>query len=265
VNPEIRKWASEKGIITKTMAPYSPSQNGIAEYFNQTLLELMHTMLIEKWLPAFLWDEAVAHAVYLRNRAPTRALKGMTPMEAWSGTKSNVSHLREFGCDVWILDEDKNRLKLAPKSKKMVFTGFKDGPKQCDTMTQPHGKSRSREILPSIKMKNQGWRHQAMYLVCLLRGSWPKLQTKAMMMAQTRQIIKKNQIYSLPKLGDYVPEKRTSIIRSCTTLKPGNQLVDHSHQHSHPQYKKLRPQSMPTSRSSRRRHSWRISWRNSWR
>jgi len=89
----------------------------------------MRAMLIEKWLPAFLWDEAVAHAVYLQNRAPTRALKGMSPMEAWSGTKSNVSHLRKFGCDVWILDEDKNRSKLAPNSKKMVFTGFENGPK----------------------------------------------------------------------------------------------------------------------------------------
>jgi len=127
VNPEIRKWASEKGIIIETMAPYSPSQNSIMEHFNRTLLELTHAMLIEKWLPAFLWDEAVAHAVYLRNRAPMWALKGMTPIEAWSGTKANVSHLREFGCDVWILDEDKNRLKLAPKSKKMVFTSFEDG------------------------------------------------------------------------------------------------------------------------------------------
>jgi len=54
---------------------------------------------------------------------------GMTPLEAWSGTKPDVSHLREFGCDVWILDEDKNRSKLAPKSKKMIFTGFEDGPK----------------------------------------------------------------------------------------------------------------------------------------
>ena len=53
----------------------------------------------------------------------------MTPFEAWSGTKPNVSHLQEFGCDVWILDEDKNRSKLAPKSKKMIFTGFEDGPK----------------------------------------------------------------------------------------------------------------------------------------
>jgi len=54
---------------------------------------------------------------------------GMTPFEAWSETKPDVSHLRKFSCDVWILDEDKNRLKLTPKSKEMIFTGFKDGPK----------------------------------------------------------------------------------------------------------------------------------------
>jgi len=54
---------------------------------------------------------------------------GMTPLEAWSGTKPDVSHLQEFSCDVWILDEDKNRSKLALKSKKMIFTGFEDGPK----------------------------------------------------------------------------------------------------------------------------------------
>ena len=90
-------------------ALYSPSQNGIAEHFNWTLLELTCAILIEKHLSAFLWDEAVFHAVYLRNQAPTWALMGMTSFEAWSGTKPDVSHLREFGCDVWILDEDKNR------------------------------------------------------------------------------------------------------------------------------------------------------------
>jgi len=65
VNPKIKKWASEKRITIETTAPYSPSQNRIVERFNQTLLELMHTMLIGKQLPAFLWDKAVSHAVYL--------------------------------------------------------------------------------------------------------------------------------------------------------------------------------------------------------
>ena len=53
----------------------------------------------------------------------------MTPHEAYTGKKPNVSHLREFGCDVWVLDESGTRSKLNPKSKKMVFVGFMDGPK----------------------------------------------------------------------------------------------------------------------------------------
>jgi hypothetical protein len=90
-------------------------------------MELVRAMLIAKSLPSFLWDEAAKHAVYLRNRAPTRALKGKTPYEAWTGLKPNISHLREFGCDVWVLDETVNRSKLAPRSKKMVFVGFEEG------------------------------------------------------------------------------------------------------------------------------------------
>ena len=38
-----------------------------------------------------------------------------------------MAHLREFGCNVWILDKSNNRSKLDPKSKKMVFVGFMDG------------------------------------------------------------------------------------------------------------------------------------------
>ena len=86
-------------------------------------------MLIAKNLPVFLWDEAVSHANYLQNRSSTVALDGMMPHEAYTGKKPNVSHLREFGCDVWVLDESGTRSKLNPKSKKMVFMGFMDGPK----------------------------------------------------------------------------------------------------------------------------------------
>jgi transposase InsO family protein len=67
VNKEVERWAAEKEIVIETTAPYSPSQHGMAERFNHTLLELAHAMLIAKNLPAFLWPEAVAHAAYIRN------------------------------------------------------------------------------------------------------------------------------------------------------------------------------------------------------
>jgi hypothetical protein len=129
VNAETKAWAAEHGIQLEVTAPYSQSQNGVAERFNRTHMELARAMLFAKNLPDFLWDYAVAHANYLCNRAPTRALKGMTPYEAWHGHKPDVSHLREFGCDVWVLDETKNQSKLRPKSNKMIFVGFDDGAK----------------------------------------------------------------------------------------------------------------------------------------
>jgi len=56
-----------------------------------------------------------------------RALDGMTPFEAWTGEKPSMGHLREFGCNVWVLDESNNRSKLSLRSNKMKFTGFMDG------------------------------------------------------------------------------------------------------------------------------------------
>ena len=67
VNDEIIQFCREEGIKIEMTAPYSPSQNGIAERFNQTLIELVCAMLIAKGLPTFLWDEAIFHAVYIQN------------------------------------------------------------------------------------------------------------------------------------------------------------------------------------------------------
>lgn len=86
-------------------------------------------MLIGRSVPAFLWDEAIAHAVYLRNRALIRALPGKTPYEAYHLKKPDVPHLREFGCDVWVLDDSPGRSKLDPKANKMRLGGFVDGSK----------------------------------------------------------------------------------------------------------------------------------------
>jgi hypothetical protein len=128
VNEKMKTWAASEGITIETTAPYSPSQNGIAERFNRTLMELARAMLIAKQLPVFLWAEAVAHAAYIRNRCPTKALDGKTPYEAWHGRKPDVSHLREFGSKVWILIEGQ-KSKLTAKAQEMMFVGFDEGSK----------------------------------------------------------------------------------------------------------------------------------------
>ncbi|XP_006590086.1 uncharacterized protein [Glycine max] len=50
-----------------------------------------------KNMPKEFWAEAVACAIYLSNRSPTKNVKDQTPQEAWSGVKPRVDHLRVFG------------------------------------------------------------------------------------------------------------------------------------------------------------------------
>ncbi len=50
-------------------------------------------MLTDAKLPHSFWAEAVSAAVYLRNRSPTKALKDMTPFEAWTEESSTYVFL----------------------------------------------------------------------------------------------------------------------------------------------------------------------------
>ena len=60
VNKPFKDFCAKHGIIMETTAPYSPSQNRIAEHLNQTLLENAHAMIFTKNLPKNLWPKAVA-------------------------------------------------------------------------------------------------------------------------------------------------------------------------------------------------------------
>jgi transposase InsO family protein len=92
INDNLKEWLRGQGIELQSTAPYSPSQNGAAERLNRTLVELARAMMIGANVPMFLWEYALKHAAYLRERAPTKALEGKTPYEAWYGHKPDVSH-----------------------------------------------------------------------------------------------------------------------------------------------------------------------------
>ena len=130
VNDELLRWLWEQGIELQTTAPYSPSQNRAAECLNHTLLELTRAMMIGGNIPMFLWEYAIKHAIYLRERVPAKALPGSTPYEAWHGHKPDVSGLHEFGSPVYILLQgQKTPPKLLPQSKQQIFVGYDDGSK----------------------------------------------------------------------------------------------------------------------------------------
>jgi transposase InsO family protein len=69
VNEKLKTWCNERGIEIRFTAPYSPSQNGVAERMNRTLVKLARAMINANELPEFLWEYVALHAAYLRNRS----------------------------------------------------------------------------------------------------------------------------------------------------------------------------------------------------
>ena len=67
INNTLLTWCQDHGIEIEFTAPHSPSQNGVAEHFNLTLMELTHAMIFMQNIPKFLWPEVVTHAAYIQN------------------------------------------------------------------------------------------------------------------------------------------------------------------------------------------------------
>ncbi|KZV27848.1 hypothetical protein F511_36126 [Dorcoceras hygrometricum] len=90
---------------------------------------MARTMVKSKNMPKEFWAEAVACAVYLSNRSPTKSLKNVTPQEAWSGQTPGVHHLRIFGSIAYAQLSEQERSKLDDRSRKLVFIGYNENSK----------------------------------------------------------------------------------------------------------------------------------------
>ena len=81
-------------------------------------------MLADSKLTHRFWAEALSTMAYLRNRSPTKALGGVTPHEAWSGSKASVYHLRIFGCNAYAHVPKVQRRKLDSKTRRCILLGY---------------------------------------------------------------------------------------------------------------------------------------------
>jgi len=64
----------ECGIVPQYTMPGKPSMNGVAEPRNRTLKDMVRNMISHSTLPESLWGEALKTAVYILNRAPSKAV-----------------------------------------------------------------------------------------------------------------------------------------------------------------------------------------------
>ena len=106
----------EAGIQLQHTIPYTPQQNGVAERKNRSLKKMPSCVLHARSLPSKLWAKALNFAKYIQNRSPHRYVEDMTPFEAWSGCKPEVTHFRIFGSLGWARISSEKRKALDPQS-----------------------------------------------------------------------------------------------------------------------------------------------------
>ena len=93
----------------------------MSERRNQTLLDMVRSMMSQTSLPTSFWGYALETAAFIINRTPSKAIE-KTPYEIWTGQKPIMSFLRIWGCEAHVkrLTSDK----LASKTDKCLFVGY---------------------------------------------------------------------------------------------------------------------------------------------
>ena len=96
-----RDYLQKQGITQEMTAPYSSSQNGLAERAIRTTMEDVRTLLRDSDLGHSYWAEAAAHSIYTRNLIPSRRHPKRIPLESLTGRRQDIAHLRVFGAKCW--------------------------------------------------------------------------------------------------------------------------------------------------------------------
>jgi hypothetical protein len=102
VNHQFQAYFKSHGLIHETSCAQTPQQNGVAERKNRHILETARALLIGAHVPGRHWGDAVATAVHLLNRMPSKVLNFTTPLQTLSTYVPLPTMLmfppRIFGC-----------------------------------------------------------------------------------------------------------------------------------------------------------------------
>lgn len=118
------------GIKIENSIPRIHETNGLAERTNRTITTMARTNLIDSELPQYLWAEAVAHAVYTKNRIPHTFIK-KTPFEVFYGKKPHIGSLKYFGQKAYIHIPSEARIpgsKFQSRAQQAVLVGYSEKP-----------------------------------------------------------------------------------------------------------------------------------------
>lgn len=102
VNTSMKQFFQAKGMIHQTTCPRHSEQNSIAERKNRILLEMTCALMLEYNVLKSIWPEALATAVYLINRLPTKPLELKTPPTNPIKVPKTPRHSHPSTTNLWV-------------------------------------------------------------------------------------------------------------------------------------------------------------------
>ena len=111
------------GISLSYAVPYEHAQNGLAEAFIKKIQIISRPLLLHANLPSSFWSHAVLHAATLLRYRPTM-LNEHSPLEILTGRPPDVSHIKVFGCQVWVPVPEPNRKTIGSHRLEGIYVGF---------------------------------------------------------------------------------------------------------------------------------------------
>ena len=101
------------GIQVEHSVAYIHTQNGLAESLIKRLLIIVRSMLLMTTTPTSAWGHAILHDVVLIHIGPT-ACNSYSPQQLIVGKEHDISHIKTFGCAIYMPIAPSNRTKISP-------------------------------------------------------------------------------------------------------------------------------------------------------
>ncbi|XP_059654616.1 uncharacterized protein LOC132301375 [Cornus florida] len=102
---------------------HTHTQNGMAESFIKRLQLIGRHLLMRTKLPVSAWGHAMLQAASLVRIRPT-AYHKYSSLQLVFGQQPNISHIRVFGCAVYVLIAPPQCTKMGPQRRLGIYVGF---------------------------------------------------------------------------------------------------------------------------------------------
>jgi len=111
------------GIDIEHLVAHVHTQNGLAESFIKRIQLIARPLLMRCKPPISTWGHAILHAASLIRIRPT-SYHNSSPLELVFGREPNISHLRIFGCAVYVPIPPPQRTKMSPQRRLGIYVGY---------------------------------------------------------------------------------------------------------------------------------------------